>query len=124
VLVYITPSGKGLKVVFKADASKGNLIDNQHWMARELGVEIDESCKDASRMSFICKETDILFINNEELFNYENNDFSEKYNDAYRGGSSQSAADTHLHSAGHAHGSAGETGAMAAENAQPLLLSD
>lgn len=124
VLVYITPSGKGLKVVFKADASKGNLIDNQHWMARELGVEIDESCKDASRMSFICKETDILFINNNELFNYENNDFSEKYNDAYRGGSSQSAADTHLHSAGHAHGSAGETGAMAAENAQPLLLSD
>jgi soluble P-type ATPase len=39
VLVYITPSGKGLKVVFKADASKGNLIDNQHWMAKELGVD-------------------------------------------------------------------------------------
>ena len=29
LLVYVTPSGKGLKVVFKADASLGNLIDNR-----------------------------------------------------------------------------------------------
>ncbi|MBO5466972.1 MAG: hypothetical protein J6A02_05965 [Prevotella sp.] len=124
VLVYITPSGKGLKVVFKADPERGNLIDNQHWMARELGVEIDESCKDASRMSFICKEQDILFINKKELFNYENKDFSEKYNDAYRGGSSKSATDSALRPAGHAHGSAGETGTVAAENARPLLQPD
>ena len=61
LLIYITPSGKGLKIVFKADVSKGNLIDNQHAMAKVLGVEVDESCKDASRMSFICKETDILY---------------------------------------------------------------
>ena len=53
LLVYITPSGKGLKIVFKADAKKGNLIDNQHAMAKVLDVEVDESCKDASRMSFI-----------------------------------------------------------------------
>ena len=53
LLIYITPSGKGLKIVFKADAEKGNLIDNQHAMAKVLGVEVDESCKDASRMSFI-----------------------------------------------------------------------
>ena len=33
LLVYITPSGKGLKIVFKADVTKGNLIDNQHEMA-------------------------------------------------------------------------------------------
>ena len=71
LLVYVTPSGKGLKVVFKADVEKGNLIDNQHAMAKVLGVEVDESCKDASRMSFICKESDILFIN-KELFTYEN----------------------------------------------------
>ena len=83
LLVYITPSGKGLKVVFKADASLGNLIDNQHAMAKVLGVEVDESCKDASRMSFICKESDILFIN-KELFTYENKDFAEKYEPEYR----------------------------------------
>ena len=65
LLVYITPSGKGLKVVFKADAAVGNLIDNQHRMAEILGVEVDESCKDASRMSFICKESDILYLDKE-----------------------------------------------------------
>ena len=66
LLVYITPSGKGLKVVFKADASLGNLIDNQYVMARELGnVIVDESCKDSSRMSYICKESDILYLDKE-----------------------------------------------------------
>ena len=83
LLVYVTPSGKGLKVVFKADVEKGNLIDNQHAMASVLGVEVDESCKDASRMSFICKESDILFIN-KELFTYENKEFGEKYDAEYR----------------------------------------
>ena len=83
LLVYITPSGKGLKVVFKADVQKGNLIDNQHAMAKVLGVEVDESCKDASRMSFICKESDILFID-KELFTYENKAFAEKYEPEYR----------------------------------------
>ena len=88
LLVYITPSGKGLKIVFKARAEWGNLIDNQHAMAKVLGVEVDESCKDASRMSFICKESDILFID-KELFTYENKEFGERYNAVYRDGHSQ-----------------------------------
>ena len=89
LLVYITPSGHGLKVVFKADVAKGNLIDNQHAMAKVLGVEVDESCKDASRMSFICKESDILYMD-KELFTYENKEFAERYNALYRDGHSQS----------------------------------
>ena len=88
VLIYVTPSGQGIKIVFKADVAKGNLIDNQHAMAKVLGVEVDESCKDASRMSFICKESDILFID-KELFTYENKEFGERYNAVYRDGSSQ-----------------------------------
>ena len=87
LLVYITPSGKGLKVVFKADPNVGNLIDNQHEMAKLLGVEVDESCKDASRMSFICKESDILYID-KELFTYENKEFAERYTALYRDGHS------------------------------------
>ena len=87
VLIYITPSGKGLKIVFKAHHDWGNLIDNQHAMAKVLGVEVDESCKDASRMSFICKETDILYLD-KELFTYENKEFGERYNDLYRDGHS------------------------------------
>ena len=87
LLVYITPSGHGLKIVFKADVQKGNLIDNQHAMAEVLGVEVDESCKDASRMSFICKESDILYID-KELFTYENKEFGERYDEEYREGHS------------------------------------
>ena len=91
LLVYVTPSGKGLKIVFKADVKKGNLIDNQHAMAKVLGVEVDESCKDASRMSFICKESDILYLD-KELFTYENKEFGEKYDAEYRSGHSGAAA--------------------------------
>ena len=88
LLVYITPSGHGLKIVFKARQEWGNLIDNQHAMAKVLGVEVDESCKDASRMSFICKESDILFID-KELFTYENKDYSDRFTALYRDGHSQ-----------------------------------
>ena len=97
LLVYVTPSGKGLKIVFKADVAKGNLIDNQHAMAKVLGVEVDESCKDASRMSFICKESDILYID-KELFTYENKEFGEKYDADYRAGHS---GDTQAHVVAH-----------------------
>ena len=87
LLIYITPSGHGLKIVFKARTEWGNLIDNQHAMAEVLGVEVDESCKDASRMSFICKESDILYMD-KELFTYENKEFAEKYDAEYRAGHS------------------------------------
>jgi len=94
LLIYITPSGHGLKIVFKARTEWGNLIDNQHEMAKLLGVEVDESCKDASRMSFICKESDILYLD-DELFTYENKAFGEKYDEVYRQGNSQPTQKTH-----------------------------
>ena len=89
LLVYITPSGHGLKVVFKADPKVGNLIDNMNAMASVLGVKADQSCKDASRMSFICTREDILFINENELFTYEDKEFAEKYDELYRRGESR-----------------------------------
>ena len=89
LLVYITPSGHGLKIVFKARTEWGNLIDNMHAMSKVLGgVEVDESGKDSSRMSYVCKESDILYID-KELFTYENKEFSERYTALYRDGHSQ-----------------------------------
>ena len=90
LLIYVTPSGKGLKIVFKARLDWGNLISNQHQMAHLLGddVVVDEACKDASRMSFICKETDILYID-KEIFEYENKEYAERYTALYRDGHSQ-----------------------------------
>ena len=88
LFIYVTPSGHGLKIVFKARLKWGNLIDNQHHMAAILGVTVDESCKDASRMSFICKNLDILYLD-KELFTYENKEFAERYDALYRDGHSQ-----------------------------------
>ena len=42
-------------------------------------------------MSYICKESDILFID-KELFTYENKEFGEKYDAEYRAGNSRAAA--------------------------------
>jgi hypothetical protein len=90
LLVYVTPSGKGLKIVFKARLEWGNLIANQHQMAKILGDNIvpDEACKDASRMSFICKESDILYLD-KEIFEYDNKEYAERYTALYRNGKTQ-----------------------------------
>ena len=88
VLVYVTPSGHGLKVVFTADAGVGNLIDNQLDFSAKLGLQLDESCKDASRGAFMTTAEDIISINEEKLFAYENKAFAEKYNAEYRAGNS------------------------------------
>ena len=89
LLVYITPSGHGLKVVFMADVSVGNLIDNQKDFSAKLGLNPDEACKDASRGAFLTTREDIILINEEKLFTYENEAFGKKYNDSYRNGHSQ-----------------------------------
>ena len=92
LFIYVTPSGHGLKIVFKARLEWGNLISNQHAMAKILNLIVDESCKDSSRMSFICKETDIMYLD-KELFTYENKNFAERYDDLYRNGHSQATED-------------------------------
>ena len=89
LLVYITPSGHGLKVVFIADVNVGNLIDNQKDFSAKLGLNPDEACKDASRGAFLTTREDILFINEEKLFTYESEEFGKKFNDSYHAGKTQ-----------------------------------
>ena len=89
LLVHITPSGKGIRIVAKADASIGNIADNQAHLSQLLGVEPDAACKDASRCSFCPGFEDILYINKNELFTYENKEYDEKYGPQYRGGDSR-----------------------------------
>jgi hypothetical protein len=88
LLVYITPSGHGLKVVFMADVNVGNLIDNQKDFSAKLGLNPDEACKDASRGAFLTTRKDIILLD-ERIFTYENPAFGEKYNEQYRAGKSQ-----------------------------------
>ena len=94
LLVFITPSGEGLKVVFKADIDY-NLTDNQKMMAKKLGLamKIDKGTKDSSRLSYIPKWDDILYIDEETLFGYDNPLYDEKYGKQYREGNSQGTLD-------------------------------
>jgi hypothetical protein len=89
VLVYVTPSGHGLKVVLLADPNIGNLIANQKDYSAKLGLACDEQCRDGSRGAFLTTDKDIIYIDEEKLFNYENKAFGERYDALYRDGRSQ-----------------------------------
>ena len=83
-LVHITSSKQGIRFVFTADIKEGNLADNQIVFASRLGYKADQSCIDATRNSFAPKEEDILYINEELLFDYYDEDFDKEYTPKYR----------------------------------------
>ena len=84
-LVHITSSKEGIRIVFTADINVGNLADNQIEFAKALGdYKADDSCIDATRNSFAPKEEDILYINEELLFNYYDEEFDKRYTPEYR----------------------------------------
>lgn len=87
LLGHITPSGHGLRLVFKADLNVGNIADNQQWMAAKLGMKADDSCKDASRGSFFPSKDAILYID-DQLFTYNDEKFDKEFGDYYRSGKS------------------------------------
>ena len=83
-LVHITSSSFGIRIVGVADINIGNLADNQIALAQKLGYKADESCIDATRNSFAPKEEDILYINEELLFDYYNEEFDKRFTPEYR----------------------------------------
>ena len=83
-LVHITSSEHGVRIVATADINIGNLADNQIALAQKLGYKADESCIDATRNSFAPKEEDIIYINEELLFDYYNEAFDKRFTDEYR----------------------------------------
>ena len=83
-LVHITSSSFGIRIVGVADLNIGNLADNQIALAQKLGYKADESCIDATRNSFAPKEEDILYINEELLFNYYDEEFDKRFTPEYR----------------------------------------
>ena len=84
VLVHITSSGRGIRIIFAADIEVGNLADNQIDFASQLGYHPDQSCIDATRNSFAPKEEEILFIDEKRLFTYYDEEFDNRYTKLYR----------------------------------------
>ena len=73
LLVYISASEDGMKIVFKADPNyHHNLICQQWEMAERLGLLqwVDDQCKDSSRLSFLTTPDDVLYCDEKELFNH------------------------------------------------------
>lgn len=78
-LAHKTSSGHGLRLVCEARTEIGNIADNQIELARELGLlgvkgttgkpVVDDSCIDASRISYAPRECDIYYIDENHLFN-------------------------------------------------------
>jgi len=73
VLVYVSASEDGMKIVFKADPEyPHNLICQQWQMAERLGILqwVDDACKDSTRLSFLTSPDDVLYCDEKELFNH------------------------------------------------------
>ena len=77
-LAHKTSSGHGLRLVCELRPELGNIADNQICLARDLGLMgmigstgkpvVDDSCIDASRISYACRREDIYFLDVENLF--------------------------------------------------------
>ena len=91
VWIFITPSGEGVKVWFKAREDWGNLQDNAYQMAEILGIldYADGQTKNSDHAHFIPKAEDVKYIDWEELFTYENPAYEARYGEAYRRGESE-----------------------------------
>lgn len=86
LLMFVTASGRGVKIVAKADVKTGNIEANQRALAKALGTEFDSACKDPARLSFFPCRNDIIYLNY-DIFTYENQEFERVYGPGYRDGS-------------------------------------
>jgi hypothetical protein len=74
-----TSSGHGLRLVCEVRPELGNIADNQICLAKDLGLMgmlgstgkpvVDDSCIDATRISYCPRREDIFFVDEEHLFN-------------------------------------------------------
>jgi len=113
-LVHVTSSKKGIRIVFTASLKDGNLADNQIVFAEALGYKADQSCIDATRNSFAPKEEDILYINEDLLFDYYDEDFDREYTPQYRDKKTQPSH----------HQFPADDGAADSDNAQTAAVAD
>ena len=80
LLAHKTSSGHGLRLVCEARPELGNIADNQICLARDLGLMgmkgstgkpvVDDSCIDATRISYCPRKEDIYYVDEQHLFNF------------------------------------------------------
>lgn len=65
LIAHITPSGKGVRIVFWAQEGTTSLAENMDWFNKTYDLaqygKFDAPCKDFSRISFIFKYDDLIY---------------------------------------------------------------
>ncbi|MEI6048842.1 MAG: BT4734/BF3469 family protein [Bacteroidota bacterium] len=74
-LMFVSPSGNGLKVVFAIDINEATHL--QYFTALEtffkvqFSLPIDKACKDVSRACFLCHDPDVFFSDTPDILDSE-----------------------------------------------------
>lgn len=73
LLVHVTPSCKGLRIIAKCREEFSTLEECQRWLATLLGAEeyFDSVCKDFARSSYIVHESYILYMDAKSIWEVE-----------------------------------------------------
>ena len=88
LVVFVSPSGYGLKLVMPCSLERGNLYQNQEAFAKafDVSVSLDKKCKDASRLSFVSTSDDIILFD-PKVVSYEDEAYVARWNGRYADGS-------------------------------------
>ena len=63
MLVHMTPSCAGLRIVAKCRPEFNTLVECQKWLAEQLDTEFDEACKDFARSSYLPHSSYMFYVN-------------------------------------------------------------
>jgi hypothetical protein len=74
-LMFISPRGSGLKVVFRIDIAAGTHLQYfaacRTFFKTEFHLAIDEACKNIDRVCFLCHDLDVFFSNTPDILNHD-----------------------------------------------------
>lgn len=76
---FVSPSGNGIKVFVKTsnneDDHRKTYVELTQYFEEYLGVTIDPSCKDISRLCFVSHDPDLYYNSNSEIFDHRPTSF-------------------------------------------------
>ena len=83
LLIAVTPSGHGLRIVHENFPDYTTIEDNQKHLADMIHVEFDSACKDFARLSYAHTRSDLLYLNSDLFINGPKNIYiqNENYQD-------------------------------------------
>jgi hypothetical protein len=62
-VVHKTASREGIRLVARCRQEFSTLLDNQLWLADQIGVQADTACKDFARLGFLCERSYFYYYN-------------------------------------------------------------